>query len=312
MANGVKPLTALLACAALLAASGCANATTESPHHSRGSAGSAPVRSESTPPPSAGDTVGPTPSGLAAFGDISHRSLAAPISTADALARLMPLIPPGVLSNVRFAAPPSDADGTVPGAWLNATVHVASTTDGTAMNGLWIAGLLQGDLAELINPGHDNLYDSLSGSTLAEQLPDGSSGEVLQGNMGTVVSGQTFTGDTSDAQTTAIEGAVLTKYGLAPVSVTVLHLTNSAPHIIAIATDPAMLSGAVNQLLHDLQGMPSRYEGIYLEINDPNGNALIRLSTANRTGGGTSWQSPDLHISTGIEHGGPPVTAPHS
>jgi hypothetical protein len=36
------------------------------------------------------------------------------------------------------------------------------------------------------------------------------------------------------------------------------------------------------------------------------------FTIANRTGGGTSWQSPDLHISTGIEHGGPPVTAPHS
>jgi hypothetical protein len=200
----------------------------------------------------------------------------------------------------RLTGPPADfepTDGSVPtppdflaGQWLHTAVTAGS--DGPeAVRSFWEADLVAGALRDAMhNYGNTPLY----ASEIDLQLPDGTVMTGASGGIGDVAYDQEFTGDvTADGLNHDIL-SVLVDAGLTIKSVAIINADQSAPAIVAETSDPAGFVAKADPTLVAAYGVPPRYEGYYLEVDDEAGAPVFIQSTSFRTGVGRRWVRPDL------------------
>lgn len=193
-----------------------------------------------------------------------------------------------------------------PSKWFHAVVRAPAVTSGKDVMALWEAFLVQGAAAEYLSAGGDRA-DTISGSTIDVELPDGTVVEDVAGGAGDVLAGQQFdAGDRSDAQIAKEVHQILSKYALKPTSVRILHPFGPAPVIVATETAPGSISQhELMSVVADVVGSPVDVDGIYLEIDLPDGQVATRQAYPYRTGAGLNWANPVSGIGIGAPHGGP-------
>ncbi|HET9116174.1 MAG TPA: hypothetical protein VJR24_00975 [Gemmatimonadaceae bacterium] len=223
-----------------------------------------------------------------AFGKIGNSATGGGDPSA-VLAAAVKQVPDDTIASASIVAPPAGAaNPNLP--WLHVAVRVPSLQNGLDVRPMWIADLVQGELAEGIGTSSD-LHAGLEGSTFDAVLPDGTIVPDESGGMGDVVRGQTFSTGTASQVSSAI-AAKLQGLGLKPVSIDVVAIPDAAPEVVAIAPDPTNAAENLVNIEKTLFGDPAQYEGYYLELQAPDGTPFVHASAAFRTGAGRFWIDP--------------------
>jgi len=193
---------------------------------------------------------------------------------------------------------PPDVPGLRRGAWLHFIVGVAAK-DERVNRPEWESDLIEGAVADaLAGSGR-----AVAGSTIDWKLPDGTILRAMGGGMGDILPGQTFSSATTDAIRAALAGE-LTKLGLRPLQIGVLHADQPAPAVIAETGDPLAAAAAAAADIRDLFGQdPPKYEGYYFEVRDLSGRPLFIQSASFRSGAGRLWISPTVSNAVTLNHG---------
>jgi hypothetical protein len=204
---------------------------------------------------------------------------------ADLVARLPATTP---VTSIEISAPPADivTDGT----WL--TAHIPSASGSDATYALWQVSLVAGALREALK---------------ANQLPDVTNVSIIDGagnyvgdtGIGNVVQGQSFSGSTATDQIT--EAAA--RAGLKVQSITFFNVLQPAPAVVLVTTDPKSAVENSHDLLNDITGATSTYEGSFVEILDGNGKPVLMSGRSQRTGNTVRWVRPDLDPFPGSMYG---------
>jgi hypothetical protein len=204
----------------------------------------------------------------------------------------------GLAKTVTAGLDSSPAEASRSGSWLTFDV----STDGSIfanIHAAWEADLVEGVVAEAF-AAHG--MPAVIGSTVTGDLPSGQT-VALQGGMGDVASGQSFSSD-SDAAIEQHLTDALAQANLTPVSITVMHVGQPAPAVVVKTDDPASAAGAAASVLQSLFGAnPPLYEGYYFEIENAAGVPLLVQSAAFRTGAGRQWVDPSIAASSSLIHG---------
>jgi hypothetical protein len=198
------------------------------------------------------------------------------------------------------SAEPGVARGPQPrkGAWLHFVV-AAPAQDERVARPEWEADLVEGAVADALEAATGN---SVADSRIDLKLPDGTIVEDASGGMGEIAPGQDFTTG-SDLTIKDHLRAELTRRGLTPVSIDVLHADQPAPAVVATTTDARRAARDANETIGSLFGTsPPTYEGYYLEIRDVNGTPVLIESAAFRSGSGRLWVRPDLEDVASVVH----------
>lgn len=162
----------------------------------------------------------------------------------------------------------------------------------------WLAHLVVGAVAELIRTDQTNLGMVLAG----EITTRGSNGRVhtaLLSGSGPV--GQRFNSPSDSALRERVAG-VAAKYGLGVESVELLHPLDSAL-AVTLTVPPGDVSWTINQLTDELLGSPADVEGLFVQLESPTGQPLIRIAYRERTRGGGGWFAPGQDDRFGFNHG---------
>jgi hypothetical protein len=114
-----------------------------------------------------------------------------------------------------------------------------------------------------------------------------------------VTAGELFGAQASGESDSKIEqdvDATLASYDLQPDQVRVLHPLGPAVWVVATTNDPSQFPGRFDEIQNAIMGIAPdiEYEGLYLEIDNAQGEPLMRVGNAIRNGGGVSWTSPSL------------------
>jgi hypothetical protein len=199
------------------------------------------------------------------------------------------------------------------GSWVFASVRLApgeaAGVGGAALPSLWQADLAQGAIAERIAGDAFDLHDVVSGSDVTLRFEDGTT-EDLGGGAGDIQPGQLFAAQATGESDTSIVADVetaLREYGLAPTTVRVLHPLGPAVYAQARVEDVNTIGGDWSAIQSAILGDPYRYEGLYLEIDGLDGQALARGATSYRSGSGRVWFEPGMDSVLGIAHGAAPT-----
>lgn len=175
----------------------------------------------------------------------------------------------------------------------------APTEDhGASIPAQWEALVAEGAIADRMAGDAPALQDVVGNLDVSLTLPDGTTDDV-GGGAGYVTSGQVFGAQASGESDAEIErhvDQVLASYGLRSVRVRVLHPLGPAVWVVASTDDESRIRGRFDELQNALLGTAPdiAYEGLYLEVDNPKGEPLIRVGNALRNGGGVSWTSPSL------------------
>lgn len=185
------------------------------------------------------------------------------------------------------------------GVWLHFVV-AAPAQDERVARPEWEADLVEGAVADAL--------EASTGQTVADsridlRLPDGTIVQDASGGMGDIAPGQNFT----DAPDNSIEenlSSELSRQGLSPVSIDVLHADQPAPVVIATTPDARKAAQHANELIAALFGTnPPKYEGYYLEIRDAKAIPVLIEAAAFRSGSGRLWIRPDVEDVASVVHG---------
>ena len=204
----------------------------------------------------------------------------------------------GLGTALRVSLTDPAAQDTTQGSSLNFDVATDGSVAGN-IHAAWEADLVQGVIAEaFVARGMQPVITS----TMTGDLPNGQT-VTLQGGMGDVAARQSFSSD-SDAAIQQRLDAVLTQANLTPVSITVMHVGQPAPAVVARTNDPSSAAAAASTTMRALFGAnPPLYEGYYFEIENAAGAPIIAESASFRTGSGRSWVDPSVAASSSLIHG---------
>lgn len=155
----------------------------------------------------------------------------------------------------------------------------------------WIASLAQGAIAELHRTEQASIGDVLSGSQISVDVDDHS--VQLDVGQGYVALGQTFSATqfSDDAITEHVTDA-LAKFGLQASEIRILRPLGAAVFVRVEVADDVHPSWTVDQLCDAINGTPRAYEGVYLQVEAPDGSPLLARAVAYRTGLGGTWFAP--------------------
>ena len=212
-----------------------------------------------------------------------------------------------VVSKLVLGSPPVGAITNNDGLWLYATLTgVKGDENGQAIPLAWEADLAQGALADMLAGSAKRLDDVIAGSSIQLDTGDGSMPVQIDGGAGAVAAGQIFGSQVAGLADDQIEADVtgtLKRFGLEANTIKVLHPLGPAVYIVATVTDISMLESKFEALRAAIDGDPIRYEGVYIQINDPLGSPMVRASTSYRSGAGRVWFAHGQDSVLGIGHG---------
>lgn len=179
------------------------------------------------------------------------------------------------------------------------TLSFDVATDGSVAGNIhaaWVADLVQGAIAEAFAARG---MQPVIGSTVTGDLPNGQT-VALQGGMGDVAAGQSFSSDSDAAIQQHLE-AVLAQANLTPVSITVMHIGQPAPAVVVKTDDPSSAAASAATTIRALFGAdPPLYEGYYFEVDSAAGTPILAQSAAFRTGAGRQWVDPSVAATSSL------------
>ena len=220
-----------------------------------------------------------------------------PSAAVSALAARFPMIRSASVSSKVIPSEDGSPGTTVLAAVIQA--NVASMNGADIMPAEWEAELLGGAIAD--SYAATPKLGAVKTVETTVFTPDGQS-RYIGGGLGNVVRNQVFS-----ALPTTLASIVASRapsLGLSDAHVSYIRALSPAIVISATSTDPAETLQAVDKsddgpLNVLLDGPPTRYEGVFLEVKDANGSPVYINATAARAGAGLSWIRPDLEGNRG-------------
>lgn len=207
---------------------------------------------------------------------------------------------PSVTSAEVTTAP---ADSGESGNWLTVSI---SSDQPRAIEQQWLAELVQGAVDDLMRTNEAATKDVLSGGEVVDQDSSGQQVTTPLGHGG-VVGGQVFGSPSDDALRQQVQAAA-DKYGLAVDSVRVLHPLESALAVTVTVPNGPIDGWDAPSLEHALEGavkpnFQPNVEGLYLELQSPSGEVLLKSSYAFRVPMGSGWAADGQDERFGIDLG---------
>lgn len=183
-------------------------------------------------------------------------------------------------------------------------VTISLTHNDDRVRDVWLSDLALGAVAELMRSDQAVANDLISSATAVGPGEDGDSVTTHLG-IGAVRLGQVF-GSPSDSSIAANAAEVADRYGLEIADLVILHPLESALEITFVVPRDATVDWTIDQLRADLVGKSPNVEGIFIELDDPNGQPLLQSGAAYRTGSGGLWFASGQDERFGAVHGGLP------
>jgi hypothetical protein len=195
-------------------------------------------------------------------------------------------------------------DATVQSGEDGCTITVDLSQNDEEVSEVWIADLVTGAIAELMRT--DETTTSTEVANAVATGPD-HAGEELSTNLGigAVRLGQVFNSPSDSVLISHVQD-VAKQFGLTVSEMQVLHPLESALIVTLVVPDTSQVDWTVDQLRSAIVGDSPDVEGILLELDDSQGNPLLRSGVAYRTGEGGLWFAPGQDATFGAVHGGPP------
>jgi hypothetical protein len=212
----------------------------------------------------------------------------------DAVARVLASLGDPMVRDADVIADPSDNPGGLP--WVRVRLD---SNAGDGVREVWLGELVEGAVGELIRTNESTLGEVIGGE-IVDQTPNG---HVLATPLGMGYSpvGQRFNSP-SDADLRERVTIVADRYGLGVTSVEVLHPLDGAL-AVTFTVPPGDVSWRIDQLRSDLVGSPVDVEGLFIELDSPTGQPLLRGSGSERVKGGGLWFAPGQDERFGALHG---------
>ena len=223
------------------------------------------------------------------------------LSTEDAVANVLTGMDGTAVQSARLIDAPKSATKRLP--WVSVTVD--SDQGGDDVHAVWLAQLVQGAVADQARTAEGATADVVGGGQLVDMDKAGDRVVVDLGT-GSVAGGQKF-GSPNDSVFTERAQTVANKFGLEVKDVQVLHPLESALSVTFTLPGDDVLTWNIDDLRTALAGNPTEAEGVFIEIDSPDGDPLLRNGAAYRTGGGGLWFAPGQDERFGAVHGGIPV-----
>jgi hypothetical protein len=212
----------------------------------------------------------------------------------DAVARVLASLGDPMVQGAEVVDDPSDLECRYP----CLRVRVNGNPD-RGVKAAWLATLVEGAVGELIRTDETSLSQVLAAEAVG-RATNGKTQTLLLGTGESPV-GQHFNSP-SDAALRERVATVADEYGLEVVSVEVLHPLDSAL-AVTFTVPPGPVSWTMYQLSNDLMGTPVDEEGLFIELDSPSGEPLLRSATHERIKGGGGWSAPGQDERFGVEHG---------
>lgn len=178
------------------------------------------------------------------------------------------------------------------GPFLEAVVR-GGNASASAFKGIWVANLIGGALSDGMA---EHQLAPLRGIHVLVQNSDGTRSDAGSG-IGRVVPFQQFTSEAAAALTRRVKGNA-ERLGLRVRSVAILSPVQNAPEVVAQTSEPKaefIREAGMQDILSSVFGDTNSLEGCYLEVVAPDGEPLLKLAVANRSGIGQSWVNPKYH-----------------
>lgn len=208
--------------------------------------------------------------------------------------------------------PPPESSGRA-GNWFYVETVSADSTRFGALE-IWEARLAQGAIAEkMARDGDTSLAQVIVGATITASDKQGRPLQDNADGAGDIVVGQKFGAERSgESDEEIIVGVQRTMRDLKliPVEVRVLRPLGPAVVVVAKVADLSILKGEFDNFHRAILGDPMRFEGLYLEIQGPDGTPIVRGSSSYRSGAGTLWFADGYDEFVGAAHGSVVGSAP--
>jgi hypothetical protein len=186
-------------------------------------------------------------------------------------------------------------------------VVVTLTRNDERVPDVWLADLAVGAVAERSRSDQAVANDLVSSATAVGPGKGGVPVTTTLG-IGAVRLGQVF-GSPSDSALIARVANVAERHGLSVADVRILHPLESALSVKLVVPHGATIDWTIDALRTDLVGESPDVEGVFIELDDADGQPLLQSGAAYRTGEGGVWFAPGQDARFGAVHGGTPETS---
>ncbi len=213
------------------------------------------------------------------------------LSTAGAIAATLAGFPTGTFEDLTLA--PTHFERRVENRYqMTAVVNVASSSGAALMRASWEGCLADGAMSEHLVRDSSNLGTAIQGLVYA-RLPDGSREEA--GGCGSdVAAGQLFGAQadrSTDDQIVASVKQTLGDLGVHVDRVEVLRPLGPAVDVTVTVPDVQDAHSVGDRVFAALHAKPSLYEGVFIEVDGPDGSPVNAGGDATRGGVGGEWDS---------------------
>jgi hypothetical protein len=184
-------------------------------------------------------------------------------------------------------------------------VAITLTHNDDRVPDVWVADLAVGAIGERLRTDQAVVNDLISSATA---VGPGKGGDPVTSylGVGAVRLGQVF-GSPSDSTLAAHVADVAKIHGLEVADLHILHPLESALSVTFVVPNGATIDWTIDELRTDLAGQPPDVEGVFIELDDPDGQALLQSGVAYRTGEGGLWFAAGQDERFGAVHGGTPA-----
>ncbi len=183
-------------------------------------------------------------------------------------------------------------------------VVVTLTQNDDRVPDVWLADLAVGAVAERSHSDQAVANDVIASATAVGPGKGGDSVTTYLG-VGAVRLGQVF-GSPSDSTLSAHVAEVAKSHGLGVADLQILHPLESALRVTFVVPDGARIDWTLDQLRTELVGESPDVEGVFVELDDSQGQPLLQSGVAYRTGEGGLWFGQGQDARFGAVHGGTP------
>lgn len=169
----------------------------------------------------------------------------------------------------------------------------------------WAAAMVAGAITELLRTDETVVGEVTASATATGPDYDGNPSSTELG-VGAVRLGQVFNSP-SDAELNAHLEDVAKEFGLSISGVEIFHPIESALSVTFVVPDDAKVAWTIDQLRTAIVGESPDVEGIFIELDSPEGQALLKSGAAYRIGDGDVWFASGQDDRFGAMHGAPPL-----
>ena len=224
------------------------------------------------------------------------------LSSDLAIAQVLEGVRGTTVTSAELIRPPDSAASDRP--WISVGVDSDAGDD---VKAVWLGQLVQGAVADLMRSKEPTTADVIGGGQVEDRDSRGHDVTVPLGT-GSVAAGQQFDSP-SDELLLARAKELSGRFGLTLTSAQVIHPLDSAMLVTLTLPRDQAVSWTIDDLRTALTGAPSGIEGLFIEIDSPEGEPLLLAGTAYRVGGGGVWFAPGQDARFGVVHGGGPASA---